>query len=178
MGLFSTINIAATGMSAERLRTDVISNNIANASTTETQEGGPFKRSRVVLASRKDSPDFRTAYLTGFMDEGAGNGVEVKAIEVDNSPSRLVWDPTHPNAIVSGPNAGYVESFNMEYTYSNDIGAKVSNVILSDNDLRIWVDFDFSKNSVMVRPSLSFSPLSKPWITLSGLCLVKIIVPA
>lgn len=109
MGLFSTINIAATGMSAERLRTDVISNNIANASTTETQEGGPFKRSRVVLASRKDSPDFRTAYLPGVMDEGAGNGVEVKAIEVDNSPSRLVWDPTHPNAIVSGPNAGYVE---------------------------------------------------------------------
>ena len=45
-------------------------------------------------------------------------------------------------------NAGYVESFNMEYTYSNDIGAKVSNVILSDNDLRIWVDFDFSKNKL------------------------------
>lgn len=109
MGMFSSINIASTGMSAQRLRTDVISDNIANASTTETQEGGPYKRSRVILASRKDSPDFRTAYLPGFMDEGAGNGVEVKLIEKDTSPSRLVYDPTHPNAIKAGPNAGYVE---------------------------------------------------------------------
>ena len=45
-------------------------------------------------------------------------------------------------------NAGYVENFNTDYTYSNDIGAKVSNVIQSDNDLRIWVDFDFSKNKL------------------------------
>ena len=50
MGIFSSINIAATGMSAERLRTDVISDNIANASTTSSQEGGYFRRSRVVLA--------------------------------------------------------------------------------------------------------------------------------
>ena len=49
MGLFSSINIAATGLSAERLRTDVISNNIANATTTRTSEGGPFKRSRVIF---------------------------------------------------------------------------------------------------------------------------------
>ena len=44
MGFFSSINIAATGLSAQRLRTDVISDNIANATTTRTQEGGPFKR--------------------------------------------------------------------------------------------------------------------------------------
>ena len=47
MGLFSSINIASTGLSAERLRTDVISNNIANASTTRTQEGGAYKKSTV-----------------------------------------------------------------------------------------------------------------------------------
>ena len=45
MGLFTSINIAATGMSVERLRSDVISDNIANASTTRTQDGGAFKRS-------------------------------------------------------------------------------------------------------------------------------------
>ena len=49
MGLFTSINIAATGMSAERLRSDVISDNIANASTTRTQDGGPFKKSTVVM---------------------------------------------------------------------------------------------------------------------------------
>ena len=49
MGLFTSINIASTGMAAERLRSDVISDNIANASTTRTQEGGAYKRSRVVF---------------------------------------------------------------------------------------------------------------------------------
>ena len=49
MGMFTSINIASTGMAAERLRSDVISNNIANASTTRTQEGGAFKKSTVVM---------------------------------------------------------------------------------------------------------------------------------
>ena len=52
MGLFTSINIAATGMSVERLRSDVISDNIANASTTRTQDGGAFKRSRVIVAEK------------------------------------------------------------------------------------------------------------------------------
>ncbi|WP_308687009.1 flagellar basal body protein, partial [uncultured Treponema sp.] len=47
MGMFTSINIAATGMSVERLRSDVISNNIANVSTTRTPEGGAFKKSMV-----------------------------------------------------------------------------------------------------------------------------------
>ena len=51
MGLFTSINIAATGMSVERLRTDVISNNIANATTTRTQEGGAYRR-----RSRRQEP--------------------------------------------------------------------------------------------------------------------------
>lgn len=49
MGLFTSINIAASGLSAERLRSDVIADNIANASTTRTQAGGPYQRSRVIL---------------------------------------------------------------------------------------------------------------------------------
>ena len=51
MGMFSSINIAATGMSVERLRTDIISNNIANANTTRTPEGGTFKASMAYLPS-------------------------------------------------------------------------------------------------------------------------------
>ena len=56
MGLFTSIDIASTGMTAERLRSDVIANNIANVSTTRTPEGGPFQRSRVILSPRVDQP--------------------------------------------------------------------------------------------------------------------------
>lgn len=109
MGLFTSINIAATGMSAERLRTDVISDNIANASTTRTQDGGAFRRSRVVLAQKENGIDWRTPFVPGDIGRGPGSGVKVMSIEKDNSDLRLVYDPTHPDAIKSGPKAGYVE---------------------------------------------------------------------
>lgn len=108
MGMFTSINIAATGMSVERLRTDVISNNIANASTTRTPEGGKFQRSTVILESR-DGLQYRGVYTPEQYDNGAGSGVRVSAIQVDTSEGRLVYDPTHPDAIKSGPHAGYVE---------------------------------------------------------------------
>ena len=110
MGLFTSINIAATGMSAERLRSDVISNNIANASTTRTQEGGAFKRSRVVFEPVSvNHPQWRSPFCPEDLDNGAGKGVKVREIVKDSSEGRLVYDPEHPDAIKSGPNAGYVE---------------------------------------------------------------------
>ena len=110
MGLFSAINIASTGLSAERLRTDVISNNIANASTTRTQDGGPFKRSRVIFQPVADSNStFRTPYLPSNLDNGPGKGVKVREIVLDTSEGKLVYDPDHPDAIKTGPRAGYVE---------------------------------------------------------------------
>ena len=94
-------------MAAERLRSDVIANNIANASTTRTQEGGPFKRSRVILqAIGEKSVQWRMP----FCPEGPGKGVRVLQIVKDtDTEGRLVYDPTHPDAIQSGPNKGYVE---------------------------------------------------------------------
>ena len=110
MGLFTSINIAATGMAAERLRSDVISDNIANASTTRTQEGGAFKKSTVVLRSVSDSnPQWRTPFTPADLDNGPGRGVKVMEIVKDPSQGRLVYNPEHPDAIKSGPNAGYVE---------------------------------------------------------------------
>jgi flagellar basal-body rod protein FlgC len=109
MGLFTSINIAASGMTAERLRTDVISDNIANASTTRTQDGGAFRRSRVVLSQKEDGVDWRTAFTPSEIDRGPGSGVKVVSVEKDNADLRLVYDPTHPDAIKSGPKAGYVE---------------------------------------------------------------------
>jgi len=113
MGLFSSINIAASGMSAERLRTDVIADNIANASTTRTAEGGPFRRSRVILRPRVEEPYWRSPFLPEMMDNGVGNGVRVVEVEKDDTAPRLVYDPTHPDAIQSGPRAGYVEMPNV-----------------------------------------------------------------
>lgn len=110
MGLFTSINIASTGMAAERLRTDVISDNIANASTTRTQDGGPFQRSRVVFEPiSANHPQFRSPFTPTDLDNGPGKGVKVLEIVKDTSEGRLVYDPEHPDAIKSGPNAGYVE---------------------------------------------------------------------
>lgn len=110
MGMFTSINIASTGMAAERLRSDVISDNIANASTTRTQEGGAFKKSTVVLRPVADSnPQWNSPFTPSMLDNGPGRGVKVLEISKDTSQGRLVYDPDHPDAIKSGPNAGYVE---------------------------------------------------------------------
>lgn len=110
MGLFNSINTAASGLTAERLRLDVISNNIANAKTTRTTEGGPFRRSRVIFRPRVREPYWRSPFLPKKLDNGIGKGVRVVKIEKDrDSDLRLVYDPTHPDAVKSGPRKGYVE---------------------------------------------------------------------
>ena len=110
MGMFTSINIAATGMAFERLRTDVISNNIANASTTRTPEGGTFKRSLVVAEPIASAhPTWRMPFVNEEQDNGPGKGVRVREIVTDTSEGKLVWDPTNPDAYTSGPKAGYVE---------------------------------------------------------------------
>jgi len=110
MGMFSSINIAATGLTAQRLRQDVIADNIANANTTRTTEGGPFRRSRVILRPRAEGPYWQSPFLPRELDNGVGQGVRVTSVEKDlDEEPRLVYDPTHPDAIQSGPRAGYVE---------------------------------------------------------------------
>ena len=110
MGLFTSINIAATGMSVERLRGDVISNNIANATTTRTQEGGPYRKQSVVIEPiASEHPTWRLPFVNADQDNGPGKGVRVREIVKDTEQGRMVYDPDHPDAIKSGPNKGYVE---------------------------------------------------------------------
>ncbi|MBI9103242.1 MAG: flagellar basal body rod protein FlgC [Spirochaetales bacterium] len=114
MGMFSTINIAASGLTAQRTRLDVISDNIANADTTRTAEGGPFRRSRVVFRPRVSQPYWKSPFLPQKMDNGVGEGVRIVSIEKDtDADPRLVYDPTHPDAIKTGEKAGYVEMPNV-----------------------------------------------------------------
>ena len=110
MGMFTSINIATTGMSVERLRSDVISNNIANVSTTRTPEGGAFKKSSVIVETIASAhPTWRMPFVNAEQDNGPGKGVRVKEIVKDTSKGRMVYEPSNPDAIQSGPDKGYVE---------------------------------------------------------------------
>ncbi|HEQ72278.1 MAG TPA: flagellar basal body rod protein FlgC [Spirochaetia bacterium] len=110
MGIFTAINTAGSGMTAQRTRLDVISDNIANVNTTRTIEGGPFRRSRVIFRPRVADPYWRSPFLPRMLKNEIGKGVRVIDIEKDYAAKpRLVWDPTHPDAIKTGPQAGYVE---------------------------------------------------------------------
>jgi len=113
MSLFGGIATSSSGLSAQQLRLDVISDNLANASTTRTAEGGPFQRSRVIFRPIVSQPYWRSPFLPESLDNGIGKGVRVNKVEKDNSPPRLVYDPTHPDAIKTGPKTGYVEMPNV-----------------------------------------------------------------
>lgn len=115
MGIFSSINIASTGLTANRVRLDVIADNMANVNTTRTTEGGPFKRSRVIMRPRVESPYWRSPFLPESMDNGIGRGVRVVEVQKDNTTEQHYrWDPTHPDAIKTGPREGYVELPNVD----------------------------------------------------------------
>ena len=110
MGLFSTVNVASSGLTAQRTRLDVIANNLANADTTRTTEGGPFRRSRTIFRPRVEQPYWRGPYLPAYLDNNPQRGVKIVKIEKDmDKKNRLVYDPSHPDAIKSGPRKGYVE---------------------------------------------------------------------
>jgi flagellar basal-body rod protein FlgC len=116
MGLFNSIDVSASGLTAERLRMDIISDNIANAETTRTAAGGPYRRKLPIyreLASKEFSSVFEEA-----LGQKSGSGVEVVGIEEDMSPFIRKYDPNHPDAGEDGyllmPNVNVVtEMINM-----------------------------------------------------------------
>ncbi|HZP41947.1 MAG TPA: flagellar basal body rod protein FlgC [Candidatus Binatia bacterium] len=97
MNLGSSFDISATGLRAERLRLDTIASNLANASTTRTPEGGPYRRRDVVLVSQALESDF-AATIEELSDRGVRQGVAVADVIEDASPPRMVFDPGHPDA--------------------------------------------------------------------------------
>ncbi len=88
----SASDIAMQGIRAQRVRMNIIANNIANAQSTRTPEGGPFRRQLVVLRGEQMG-------ISGGEDKF---GVSVKSVEDDTSPFRMVFDPTHPDANADG----------------------------------------------------------------------------
>ena len=89
-------------MSAERLRLDVISENIANANTTRTKEGGPYVRKNVIFTEKVSTADSFGEVLNRTIS-GIGNGVKVTAITKDtDTDMNLVYEPSHPDADENG----------------------------------------------------------------------------
>ena len=98
--IFRSMRISATALTSERLRMDVISNNIANSQTTRTAEGGAYKRKRVVFQAQEEgrSP-LQRIQRSGDMAEVYGlQGVRVRRITESEEGMSRQYDPTHPDA--------------------------------------------------------------------------------
>ncbi len=99
MSMFNSFNISASGMSAQRLRTDTISQNLANVNTTSTSSGEAYRRQTVVFREKESASfgDILTSRGT------VGNGVKVTAIVEDTWTDMIeVYDPSHPDADENG----------------------------------------------------------------------------
>jgi len=93
--------VSASALSAEKMRIDVISQNVANMNTTRTPEGGPYQRRRVVFSEvLKDTSLNRFVRLPSR--GGVGAGVQVSAVMREENPPRMVHDPSHPDADEDG----------------------------------------------------------------------------
>ena len=104
MGMFLGIDTSASGLTAERLRMDVISNNIANANTTRAENGGAYKRRYVVFSPRERQAESfeKTLMQTLGANKKSGEGVRAVSIMEDTDPGPLVYDPGHPDANADG----------------------------------------------------------------------------
>lgn len=109
MGIFTGMNVAATGMTAQQLRLDTIAENIANANTTRTEDGTPYRRKMVVFRAQSSLSGFDQV-LYNKLNTYKPEGVKVAKIARDMSDYKLVYDPDHPDADENG----YVEYPNVE----------------------------------------------------------------
>lgn len=100
MSLFSSLSVSASGMAAQRARTEVLVENLANSETTRTPEGGPYRRKDVIF-----SEDSALGSFSSAMDAALGSnlsGVMVSETTVDNSAPEMRYQPGHPDADKDG----------------------------------------------------------------------------
>lgn len=102
MGFFNSLDTSASALTAQRLRMDIISQNIANVNTTRTENGTPYRRKVVAFEERNSSTPFSQLLSERSKQLLAGKGVRVTGIYEDNSPFKKVYDPAHPDADQDG----------------------------------------------------------------------------
>jgi len=110
--LLSSMHISAAGMSAQRTRMDIVAENIANADSTRTKEGGPYRRRQVVFQAIAPEQRFSNIFNSAFQSNQQ-QSVKAAYIAQDKRPFREVYDPSHPDANAQGlvkmPNVNPVE---------------------------------------------------------------------
>jgi len=124
MDFFTAMDILASGLTAERVRMDTTASNLANANTTRTPEGGPYKRRDPVFTTVEAAPSF------GAEMSDALRSVEVEQVVTDQEKPRQVYQPGHPDAdpqgFVSMPNINMVEEMVNMITASRAYDAGVT----------------------------------------------------
>lgn len=99
MSIFSSINVSASALTAEKTRIDIIAKNMANVNTTRSTGGMPYRRQMAVFQENKGTPF--SAYLSKH-NKVSGEGVKISKIVEDDSPFKLVYEPGHPDADENG----------------------------------------------------------------------------
>lgn len=111
MSLFSAMDVTASGLTVQRLRMDVISQNVANVNTTRTENGDPYKRKVLLVAEAK--PSFQQVLQNQISQQEELSGVKATAMVEDQRPFVKVYDPGHPDADAKGyvnmPNVNIIE---------------------------------------------------------------------
>lgn len=99
MAFLDSLNITGSALTAERFRTDIILQNIANQRTTRTEDGGPYRRKQVVF--REQQMDFKSQLNRALSTSGGGGVIAEEVVESEN-PFVPVYDPTHPDSDEDG----------------------------------------------------------------------------
>jgi flagellar basal-body rod protein FlgC len=111
MDFFTAMDVSATALTAERTRMNLISSNLANANSTRTAAGGPYKRKDAIFLAAPIAGKFNDTLKR--LNPQNPTGVEVVQITEDQNPPRLQYDPAHPDANAQGyvalPNINVVE---------------------------------------------------------------------
>lgn len=108
MDLLQALKISSSGLTAQRTKLNIISENLANSETTRTKEGGPYKRQMVVFQS-KQIPSFQNELENR---KKRYDGVQVSEIVTSPENFRMVYKPSHPDA---DPVTGYVAMPNVDH---------------------------------------------------------------
>jgi len=127
LGVFSAMEVAASGLSAERTRMNTVASNLANARTTRTDAGGPYKRLDPVFQAI--GLDNEQAVMAS---QGGVSRVKVARIQEDTRPGMMVYEPGHPDANAGGyveyPNVNAVEEMVNMITASRAYEAGVTTI--------------------------------------------------
>lgn len=128
MSLFESISVSASGMSAQRFRSELLAQNIANSETTRTEEGGPYRHQDAVFQSASVTSPFGSAFQSSM--QANLTGVSVSEVQIDDREPIRRYMPGHPDSdekgYVSFPNFSPIEEMVDLMSASRSFGANVT----------------------------------------------------